>query len=182
MGLAGCSATPTGSSSRTSRLGKYVAAGCVGLLVLAVCGCVALGVMEAGVLLHVSQEPENLIVSYSMPDHVELGEEFELILTLTNTGSSEILIGDIDFDEPLGDSILDGATVIGTDPQMERNDPLPGFRSFHYGRTIPAGEQRVAAFRLRATTPGQYFGSIEVYVGDLAKNVDNMWITVAPPR
>ena len=174
----GTSTTPTGANFRTARRAKYAVFGCAALLILSMCGCAALGATSLGLLSYVSQEPEDLVVDYSIPDRVELGEEFEFILTLTNTGNSEILVGDIDFDEPIGGSILDGVTVIGTHPQMERNDPMPGFRSFHYGRTIPPGEQRLVAFRLQAATPGEFGGAIEVYVGDLAKSIDYVGITI----
>ena len=56
-------------------------------------------------------EPENLSANYSMQNLVEKGETFELVISMTNTGATDIEVADIDLDEAFDDSILDGLVV-----------------------------------------------------------------------
>jgi hypothetical protein len=141
--------------------------GCAALVIASAGTCVAAGALGFDLLSFVSTKPKEFVVDYSAPDRVESGREFELIVALTNAGDSEIHVGEIILDEAGAASILDGAIVIGTEPQMETED-WRGLRSFNYDRDIPAGEQRRVTLYLRATTPGQFGSWISVQVGDLA--------------
>jgi hypothetical protein len=154
---------------------RNVAIGCTVLAVIAVCVCIF---ACAGFLIYYGREPQDLTIDHSIPYQVTRGEEFELVLTLTNTGDTDIYIGDIDLDEALGGSILDGAITLSTDPEMERDFSLSGIKTFKYNRTIPAGATRVVVFRLQAVSVGEYGGSVGAYVGDLAARIDYVGITI----
>jgi len=149
--------------------------GCGVLVLLSICGCV-LGTV--GFFVYFGREPETLAVDYSIPYSVTKGERFELVLTLTNTGHSDLLVGDIDLDEVFGGSILDGSTTVSTDPPMDRDFSISGIKSFAYNRTIPAGESRQVTFFLEAVEVGEFGGSIGIYVGNQAKRIIYVGITI----
>jgi len=167
------------SAPKGNHFWRYAAIGCGVLVVLSVCGCLIFGVGSVGLLTYFIREPEDLSVEYTLPYRVMRGEEFELLLTLSNTGDSEFTVNDIDLDEAFGDSILDGAIVLWTDPPMEKDYSISGIKTFQYNRSIPAGETHQVTFRLQAVTSGEFGGSIGVYVGDLAKSIDYVGITIA---
>ena len=167
------------STPKGNHFWRNVAIGCGVLVVLSVCGCLIIGAGSVGLLTYFGREPENLSVEYSLPYSVIKGEEFELLLTLSNTGDSEFTVNDIDLDEAFGDSLLDGAIVLWTDPPMERDYSLSGIKTFHYNRAIPAGETHQVTFRLQAVTSGEFGGSIGIYLGALAKTIDYVGITIA---
>lgn len=167
------------STPKGNHLWRNVAIGCGVLVILSVCGCLVFGAGSIGLLTYFVREPEDLSVEYTLPYSVMRGEEFEFLLTLINTGDSEFAVNDIDLDEAFGDSILDGAVVLWTDPPMEKDYSISGIKTFEYNRAIPAGETRQVTFRLQAVTSGEFGGSIGIYVGALAKTIDYVGITIA---
>ena len=125
-----------------------------------------------------SGEPEGLSANYSMPSFAKKGETFELVITLSNTGTTDIEVSDIDLDEAFDNSILDGSIVLSTDPPMEKDYSLSGIKTFKYNRIISPGDTHTVIFNLQAVTPGEFGGSIGIYVGDLAKRFDYVGIVI----
>jgi hypothetical protein len=113
-----------------------------------------------------------------MPSVVRKGENFDLVISMTNTGSTPFTVDDIDLDEVMGGSILDGSMVLTTDPEMERDYSVSGIKTFYYKQTIQPGETKQAIFHLQATTVGEFGGSIGVYIGDNAKRFDYVGLIV----
>jgi hypothetical protein len=113
-----------------------------------------------------------------MPSIVKKGENFDLVLTLTNTGVDPLTVTEIDLDEALGDSILDGAIVLETDPSLERDYSVNGIKTFLYNQTLQAGETKQVTFHLQATTAGEFGGSIGIYIGNIAKRLDYVSLIV----
>jgi hypothetical protein len=141
--------------------------------------CLCLGCLgTVGVLFYFAQEPENLSIDYSMPSLVNRGENFDLVIRLTNTDNRPLKIENIDLDEILGGSILDGAIVLGTEPTMERDYSVTGIKSFAYNQTIQPSETKQAIFHLQAIQAGEFGGSIGVYVGNNAKRFDYVGLTI----
>jgi hypothetical protein len=115
----------------------------IGILVVCIClGCVG----TVGVLYYFGQEPETLSIDYSMPSVVHNGENFDLVITMTNTGNTTFTVDDIDLDELMGGSILDGAMVIGTEPEMKRDYSVSGIKSFVYNQTLEPGQTSGQSF------------------------------------
>lgn len=142
-----------------------------------VCGCLACA-GTVGFLYYFGREPENVTLSYSMPSVVKNGENFDLTITISNTGTEVISVADIDLDQALGGSILDGAMVLETEPHMERDYSVSGIKSFKYNASIGPGETKDVTFHMQATTVGEFGGPIGVYVGDLSKTIDYIGIIV----
>ena len=155
--------------------GRNIAIACGVLTLLAICACIVSGV---GMLAYYGREPEGLTVEYSIPSSVARGEEFDFVLTITNTGSEDVFVGDIDLDEAFSESILDGAITISTDPVMEKDFSVSGIKSFQYNRNIPAGSTQRVVFRLQAVSAGEFGGSVGVYVGDIAARIQYVGITI----
>jgi hypothetical protein len=147
----------------------------LGILAICIClGCAG----TFGLFYYYGQEPENLTIDYSMPAVVRKGENFDLVITMTNTGSTALIVDDIDLDEVMGGSILDGAMVLSTEPEMERDYSISGIKTFLYKQTLQPGETRQAIFHLQATTVGEFGGSIGIYIGSNAKRFDYVGLIV----
>jgi hypothetical protein len=157
---------------------KYLIWGCVGALALAVCACVVVLAGGAAFVAKFSGEPEGLAADYSLPSFVKNGETFELVINLSNNGSTDILVSDIDLDEAFDGSILDGAVVLSTEPEMEKDYSISGIKTFRYNRTIHPDEKHTIAFTMQATSVGEFGGSVGIYVGDLAKRFDYLGIVI----
>lgn len=167
-----------GAPAGKGGLNPYLKWGCLGTLAVGLCACIAV-LAGGGVLVaRFGGEPEGLSASYAMPGLVARGETFELSISMTNTGDSDLLVSDIDLDEAFGGSILDGAIVLGTEPPMERDYSLSGIKTFHYNRTLAPGETRSVVFTLQAVETGEFGGSIGIYVGDLARRFDYVALVV----
>jgi hypothetical protein len=145
--------------------------------VVGICCCITVAGL-IGVFAYFGREPEALSLEYDIPGVVQKGENFELVLTLTNTGTENLTISSIDLDEAFGGSILDGSTVLDTEPAMEKDYSLEGIKTFNYGKPIQPGETKTLTFHLQATEVGEFGGSIGVYVGDISKRIDYVGIVV----
>lgn len=145
-------------------------------------GCCFLACAVAvGFVAYFGRSPENFTADYSMPSIVSRDEEFDLVLTLTNTGMETVKVNDIDLDQVFGGSILDGAIVLTTEPEMERDYSLEGIKTFRYNRTIESGDTVTVVFHLQATTVGEFGGSIGIYVGELSYQFDYISLVVQEP-
>lgn len=163
----------TPRSSRGTNWWLWIAIG-VGL-----CCCVSIA-GTIGLLAYFGQSPEDVVVQYEMPTVVKNGETFDLVLRISNTGSAPVTVGDIDLDEAFGGSFLDGSVVIDTEPAMERDYSIQGFKTFHYNTAIAPGETKTITFHLQATTVGEFGGSIGIYVGNKSSRIDYVGIVVQP--
>lgn len=147
------------------------------LIAVGVCCCLAIA-GTVGVLAYFGREPENISVDYDMPAVVSNGENFDLEIRITNTGSELITVNDIDLDEAFGGSILDGSVVLETEPNMERDYSLEGVKTFYYNQTLQPGETKTVIFHLQATDVGEFGGSIGIYVGDISKRLEYVGLIV----
>jgi hypothetical protein len=150
-----------------------MAIGCGVALVIIICGCGLLGATMFGLLIYFGGEgePEGLGLQTQYPWTVQKDESFELVLSITNSGNTTLLVEDIDLDEPLSGSILDGTVVERTEPDMEKDYSF-GFKSFKFYQRLGPGESQDVIFHLRAIDIGDHGGTIAVYVGDQAVRQD----------
>lgn len=146
-------------------------------IILGICCCLGL-IGTVGFFAYFGREPENISLEYQMPQVVKMGENFDFVLKITNTGSESFMVGDIDLDETLGGSILDGSVVLDTEPPMERDYSVSGIKTFYYNQTVQPGETKTITFHLQATTVGEFGGSVAAYIGDLSKRIDYVGLIV----
>jgi hypothetical protein len=142
-----------------------------------VCVCLA-GAGIVGFVMYFGQEPEGLSLEYTIPSVVSNGENFELILTITNSNSNPVTVSGIYLDNALADSLLDGSIVLETEPPMERDYSIESIKIFNYNQSINPGETISIVFHLQAITIGEFGGPIAIYVGDFAKGIDYVGITI----
>lgn len=165
-------ATPPVAAPARRSTATYVAWTCGIALAVVVCLCLVMAALSVGLIAYITPDPKGLAVESSLPFAVKQGETFELVLHLSNTGSQPFTVGDIDLDQAMGGSILDGAIVLNTDPPMERDYSIPGIKTFHYDRPIAPGATNTVRFILQATSQGEFGGSIGIYVGARFKQID----------
>lgn len=121
-----------------------------------------------------------------MPTSVQLGDEFDLVITMTNQKAEPVYIWHIVLDEIVRASILDGTTVISTNPTMDI-DPIysPQKVAYSYFRTITPGETQMVVFHLGAEIARTYGGTASAYASTnpftpFAFFIDPVTISIAP--
>ena len=151
---------------------------CLAAVIAGVCLCIAFtGTAMALIAIIFGRESPDLGVQYDLPNSVAVGDEFDLTLTLTNTSDQPLEVNDIDLDSAFSASILDGITVLSTDPDMERDYTIPGIKTFHYNSTLPPHTPATVTFHLLAHTPGEFSGTVFVYTG-LKSDIINPFIVI----
>ncbi len=98
-------------------------------------------------------------VTLESPDTITMGEEFDLILTLSNNAVEPIQLDSIDIDR----SFLTGFEVISVSPQSSADTFTQVQHSWSFTETVPAGASLKATYRLKPIRNGRFAGSIEVY-------------------
>ena len=138
---------------------NLVIIGCAGLLVLCVLGAGLVGLF----LWHVSQDPKAMEVSVDAPATVKRGEECDLTVAVVNRRAEPLTVTTID----VGESYLEGFTVVGTDPAYKSSVgiPIDNSRSYTFDADIAAGATNVFTFQLRATRKGRYIGDVDTCEG-----------------
>lgn len=138
-------------------------------------GCAALAAVCTGVAfvalialaIFFGRDPEGVVVNMDYPREVVVGEPFDVVMELRNIGDEDVEIGDLDLDQVLGGSFLDGCDVVSTSPSMEMDASVPGFKSFHYNAILAAGETHTVRFTVEAREPGNWGGTVGINVGHL---------------
>ncbi len=128
------------------------------LLILAVVTCVG-GCFGFAIWAGTRPPPEGIAVDFQVPDTIAVGDEFDIVITITNELPEERTLIDIDFLSPL----LDGVTIGRVEPMYDQyNDIL--MSSYEFNDTIPANGQTVVTFSATADRAGFYAGELNVYV------------------
>jgi len=146
--------TPSGKSNRNLWF-----LGCGGGLILL---CVILGAVGY-YLFTPSNDP--LEGNLSFPNTVKTGDNFDFVVTLTNSTQNTIFIKHIVFFHLLDAPFLpDGVKVIGVEPEMT-SDLLnsKGDLEYAYFREIKPGETQTVVFHLQAEKPATYAIDVGVY-------------------
>jgi hypothetical protein len=151
--------------------------GCLSVLCLAVCGGV-------GFFWVVSLPDDLLDAEYVIPQTVQRGDRFDLVITMTNPTSEPVLVRHIALDETVGPSILDGSSVISSEPDMEIDELfLPDKIAYSYFQSIPPSGTQTVVFHLLAETAGNFGGTVSGYsspYGPFAFYFDDVKITITP--
>ncbi len=153
-----------------------------------VLGCAAMAAVCTGVAfvalialaVFFGRDPEGVVVNMDYPREVVVGEPFDVVMEIRNIGDEDAEIGDLDLDQFLGGSFLDGCDVVSTDPSMEMDVSVPGFKSFHYNATLEAGDTHTVRFTVEAREPGNWGGTVGISVGHLLLEDRVNLVAVAP--
>ena len=94
------------------------------------------------------------------PSSVREGEQFELVVTVTDTSGEARMLATIDF----YDDLCDDFEVISVTPEPSGFTQQRGYRETRFHTDLPAHSSVRTVFTLRATRAGQAVGDVEVYL------------------
>jgi len=126
-------------------------------------------------------EPEGIDVSWSAPALIELGSEFDLKLTVRNTGKDERRIVAIDVDGAL----LGGVEILSGDPAFHSREPAygeGGFETVLYNEPLAPGDELSMTLRAKAINGGVFTGFVDVCIDERSswKSLDVRFRIVEP--
>lgn len=98
-----------------------------------------------------------LAMEVDAPKEVVLGEEFELVVHVSNPTDGDVEFGSID----IYDGLLDGFEVLGVTPMPTDIDPILDFNSYYYTQTLGPGETVEVTFEMKAAVEGFWGGDID---------------------
>ncbi len=128
-------------------------------------GCISVLGIVAFLLFYPSEEPSfPLDGKVSYPLTVKKGEQFDFIITLTNSTTNPIFIKHVVLQTILGTpSFLDGAKVISVDPIMDSERIAKNDVQYAYFQDIQPDETLTFVFHMQAETVGSYIQNVGVY-------------------
>lgn len=103
----------------------------------------------------------NVLLTVTSPAEVRVGDEFEIVVELTNVGDQDVFIATID----LWAGYLDGIEILGSDPAWTRraSDVEDSYDELYYNLNIPAGGSAEVKLRARAKQAGTWADDLDVY-------------------
>jgi len=102
-------------------------------------------------------EPPPFAVQVDRPGEVKLGETVELRVKVSNPTQADLELGSID----VYDSLLEGFTLVETEPTPTEKSHVLDFSSFYFSRVISPGKTLEVIFRLKAAKAGTWTGDID---------------------
>ncbi len=122
-----------------------------------------------------------LTVDAAYPQTVVLGDQFDIVLTLTSQSDQPLPIRSLDLSPSVDTNnewILAGAKLTGVDPQMGQTDVVRGLYALVYQRQLQPGETQTVTLHLTATDVGQYDTDVAVYLPNATVTARDIQITV----
>lgn len=119
----------------------------------------ALLVVIASVGCDAFEEPENVDIRVDAPVSVEVDQNFNVTLTIRNTGSSPQTLVDVD----IADEYLEGVVVREMDPAFKdaMHVPFDNTQSYSMDLALPPGQAVTVTIRAYAAHAGDYGGDID---------------------
>ena len=125
--------------------------------------CVVLGIL-AFILFSSSDESYPLKGEVSYPSTVKKGENFDFVITLTNSETEPVFINHFTLQNYVGlPSLLDAVRVMSVEPSMQSEPIAENELQYPYFQEIKSGETVTVIFHMRAENTGTYFIDVGVY-------------------
>ncbi len=105
-------------------------------------------------------EPENIEVSIDAPVSVSVGQAFEVVLTVKNTGPSNQTLVDMD----IGEDYLEGVVVQKMDPPFKDALDAFGIMTYSMDLALPPEQEITVTISAYAAHAGDYSGSIDLCI------------------
>lgn len=105
-------------------------------------------------------EPTGVEIGVIGPGTVSVGESFNLLVRVRNTAGQSQTLDSIDFAE----EYLEGVSIQSADPSYSDSFSYPGFYSYTFERSIPAGSELTVQFRAQAEQSGDFEGALDVCI------------------
>jgi hypothetical protein len=139
------------------RLWIWACSGCLLLL------CLVLGV-GGFILFSGTDESYPLQGEVAFPPAVQKGDDFYLVLTLSNAQTESVFIKHFTLQKYVGlPSLLDAATIISVEPHMESEPIAEKELQYAYFQEIKPGETVTVTFHMQAEKIGTYYIDVGVY-------------------
>lgn len=120
-----------------------------------------IGVISAGFLYYNSEYfvgiPADFSVEIESPDQVDVGEEFSLVVNVSNPSEDKLTLGSID----IYDTLLDGFQVLEVSPKPSDRDSIFEFSSFYFSEALQSQESVAITFKLKGSKAGVWSGDID---------------------
>ena len=118
-----------------------------------------------GFMAFFSGDPEGLQVKYNVSPNVRVGDNFSVEVALTDTGSKDITVNEIQ----LPNKILDGAVLKHAEPNFNSTSSYGDKTVYQYGLQLKPGESKKVIFQYKAIKSGDFSGSADILVGTRRK-------------
>ena len=94
-----------------------------------------------------SYAPEpKLTAAINLPDEVVVGEEFELLVEITNPHDKPVVLGSVDLES----SFIRGFEVVSVAPNAVEDTDYFSYQRWNFSKSIEPGGSLTVKFRLRA--------------------------------
>jgi hypothetical protein len=105
---------------------------------------------------------KNVDVSIAAPRTVSIGQEFEVLLSITNTADEDQSLNSVDIENVY----LEGIEVLGSDPEYYESFgiDMDNTVSYSYEINIRPGETLVVMFYCKAISAGKFEGKMDVCI------------------
>jgi hypothetical protein len=114
------------------------------------------GIGAAGYWL-MYKEPPSFQILVEHPETVDLGEEFEVKVSVENVGADDVNLANVD----LYDELLDGFDVISITPKPRSSEKIIGYHSYNLFKNLAPGKTHELTFKLKAKEVGFWSGDID---------------------
>lgn len=137
-------------------------------IILACLACLVVGVVGgfiAGLGVNFSRladrmEIKDANVHVAAPGRARVGEQFDIVVTVTDISGSGRRIHDIDVEE----TYLEGLSIVRVTPEPRTTDSLVGYATHTMNVAVPASGAATVTFTVRAARAGTFSGDVDVYV------------------
>ena len=152
----------------------------VGCLAVIACGVVVFLFGFGGLMWLGSQTPDNADIRINAPLNATVGDDVQIEIYVTNTGSEVLEVSSIDFSL----NYLNGFNIYEVDPpysEISQYDALGGgetFQSYYFHRSIEPGETLTLIFSAKAALPGDFSGDVDVCIDSDYSCITNIPRTV----
>jgi S1-C subfamily serine protease/predicted Ser/Thr protein kinase len=139
---------------------------CGALVVVGICITVVAVTGGFGALLAIfGPEPEGLGVDVLAPGTVAAGEEFIITVNLTNSGTKDITVDQIQ----IPNALLTAAVGMGSEPASSGQVDYGDATAYQFALLLAPGETKSVDFQFKSLTPGDFSGDLDVVVGTRRK-------------
>jgi len=150
------------------------AVGCGSGLIVGWFGAVVSG--YGGLLGESAFAPTELTLDVQIPDQVIADQEFELLVSITDTGSRDRSISGIYFNGTLCDNM----TLVSVEPAPITSDDGPAYWNYNFDTKLIADQTVEYVFTLIPKQAGTYTGSLSMYDDGYGSEWAELSIDVEP--
>jgi S1-C subfamily serine protease len=112
-----------------------------------------------------SLPPAGLEMQLNIPENIAKGENYQISVSLVNTGNNTLTIDEIH----LPQTLLDASILLEATPADKVRRSYGEYTSFEYGNTLAPGEKQDYHFLLQNQSAGKFSGAVEVVANDRKK-------------